>query len=280
MFSFNVDTRANQDYEVRLVDNSAKPGEMPSFSGPPTLTTGAKVLGPDRGGFHTSFVDAKGGPLRLARSTGCSSASGLRTRPRPGRPGQERCESRGWRTRGTRSAGRRKRRNQAHGRGDRIPQGAAKPVARPGNGQKEHLAGDARRRRAKRSGCGKPIKTVWPREFGLQLGPWYASGPCPPEIRWSGNSSRPSGSTLTGSLSWRMAASSPGSARRTPRRPDPTISPVRRHRQGRGLFVVPRRPVPPQGRARRSCGSRCAPIAARPCGCPNGSVSGRTRRWD
>ena len=42
---FNVDTRANQDYEVRLVDNSAKPGEMPAFSGPPSLTTGDKVLG-------------------------------------------------------------------------------------------------------------------------------------------------------------------------------------------------------------------------------------------
>ena len=63
VFSFNVDTRANQDYEVRLVDNSARPGEMPAFAGPPTLTTGDKVLGPDRGGFHTAHLDARGGPL-------------------------------------------------------------------------------------------------------------------------------------------------------------------------------------------------------------------------
>jgi len=31
LFSFNGDTRSNQDYEVRFFDNSAKPGEMPTF---------------------------------------------------------------------------------------------------------------------------------------------------------------------------------------------------------------------------------------------------------
>ena len=62
-FTFNGDSRANQDFEVRLADNSAKPGQEPTFPKAPTLTTGEKVLGADRGGFHTSFVSPDGGPL-------------------------------------------------------------------------------------------------------------------------------------------------------------------------------------------------------------------------
>lgn len=63
VFSFNGDTRANQDYEVRLADNSARPGQKPDFTSEPQLTTGAKILGADGGGFLTVFADPKGDML-------------------------------------------------------------------------------------------------------------------------------------------------------------------------------------------------------------------------
>ena len=63
LFTFNGDTRANQDYEVRFSDNSAQPGVMPTFREKPDLTTGNEILGRNGGGYHTSFVDTKGGPL-------------------------------------------------------------------------------------------------------------------------------------------------------------------------------------------------------------------------
>ncbi|MGA2501548.1 MAG: hypothetical protein ABSH20_27730, partial [Tepidisphaeraceae bacterium] len=62
-FTYNIDSRANQDFEVRLADNSAHPGQLPKFSDAPTFTSGDKILGPDAGGFHTLFVSSNGGPL-------------------------------------------------------------------------------------------------------------------------------------------------------------------------------------------------------------------------
>ena len=61
--TFNVDTRTNQDYEVRFCDNSAHPGVKPEFPEKADLTTGEKILGPDRGGFQTRFAQSGGGPL-------------------------------------------------------------------------------------------------------------------------------------------------------------------------------------------------------------------------
>ena len=63
LFTFNGDARANQDYEVRLANNSGRPGVMPVFGAKADLTTGDVVLGADGGGFHTRFVDSQGGPL-------------------------------------------------------------------------------------------------------------------------------------------------------------------------------------------------------------------------
>jgi len=63
LFTFNGDARSNQDFEVRLVDNSDKPGVIPEFNEEPDLTSGAKILGADRGGFHTSFAASDGGTL-------------------------------------------------------------------------------------------------------------------------------------------------------------------------------------------------------------------------
>ena len=63
VYTFNIDARANQDYEVRFADNGAKPGEKPAFPDAPALTTGDKVIGSNRGGFHSWFVDEAGGPL-------------------------------------------------------------------------------------------------------------------------------------------------------------------------------------------------------------------------
>jgi formylglycine-generating enzyme required for sulfatase activity len=63
LFTFNIDTRSNQDFEIRLADNSARPGKMPRFEGPADLTSGPTILGNNAGGFHTRFIDRKGGPL-------------------------------------------------------------------------------------------------------------------------------------------------------------------------------------------------------------------------
>ena len=63
LFTFNIDARANQDYEVRLADNSAKPGEKPAFPETPAFTTGDKVIGGNSGGFHSWFSVEGGGPL-------------------------------------------------------------------------------------------------------------------------------------------------------------------------------------------------------------------------
>ena len=62
-FTFNGDSRANQDFEVRLANNSAKPGKEPTFPKAAMLTSGEKILGANGGGFHTSFVSPDGGPL-------------------------------------------------------------------------------------------------------------------------------------------------------------------------------------------------------------------------
>ena len=67
-FTYNGDSRANQDFEVRLADNSAHPGQLPKFADAPTFTTGETILGKDGGGFHTSFVAANGGPLLAGKA--------------------------------------------------------------------------------------------------------------------------------------------------------------------------------------------------------------------
>jgi len=63
LYTFNGDSRANQDYEVRFFNNAAHPGVRPTFRDAPDLTTGATVLGRDAGGFHSCFVDSAGGRL-------------------------------------------------------------------------------------------------------------------------------------------------------------------------------------------------------------------------
>lgn len=63
VFSFNVDTRSNQDFEVRLADGSARPGVMPAFPARAQFTSGDRVLGHNHGGWHTRFIDPRGGPL-------------------------------------------------------------------------------------------------------------------------------------------------------------------------------------------------------------------------
>ena len=49
LYTFNGDTRANQDYEVRFFNNAGQPGVRPKFRDTPDLTTGPKVIGAGRG---------------------------------------------------------------------------------------------------------------------------------------------------------------------------------------------------------------------------------------
>ena len=63
VFTFNIDARANQDYEVRFANNSQYPGKAPAFPDKPHVTTGDKVIGPDRGGYHSAFRRKGGDPI-------------------------------------------------------------------------------------------------------------------------------------------------------------------------------------------------------------------------
>ena len=63
VFSANIDQRGNQDFEIRLADNAAKPGEIPNFPAEATLTSGDKILGANSGGVGTVFADQSGKPL-------------------------------------------------------------------------------------------------------------------------------------------------------------------------------------------------------------------------
>lgn len=56
----NIDQRGNQDFEIRLANNEANPGKMPTFTSEPTLTSGDKVIGNNGGGVRTAFTDANG----------------------------------------------------------------------------------------------------------------------------------------------------------------------------------------------------------------------------
>ena len=89
-YSFNGDARSNQDYEVRFANNSSAPGVIPDFPEKAQLSTGDRILGKDHGGFHTRFVDQKGGALvegkfdwvqfRIWRTYGVTAGHAARTR--------------------------------------------------------------------------------------------------------------------------------------------------------------------------------------------------------
>lgn len=61
VYSGNIDTRANQDYEIRLVNNEKNPGQKPNFNGAFMLTTGDKIIGSNVGGFKSSFRETENG---------------------------------------------------------------------------------------------------------------------------------------------------------------------------------------------------------------------------
>ncbi len=63
LFSGNIDSRANQDFEIRLANNEKNPGKQPGFPKDPTFTSGDKIIGPGSGGFMTKIVDPSGKPI-------------------------------------------------------------------------------------------------------------------------------------------------------------------------------------------------------------------------
>ncbi|MBR5626322.1 MAG: hypothetical protein IKW74_01715, partial [Thermoguttaceae bacterium] len=63
IFSGNIDTRGNQDFEIRLANNASNPGTMPDFPEEPTFTSGDTVVGGNGGGFMTSFEKNDDSPL-------------------------------------------------------------------------------------------------------------------------------------------------------------------------------------------------------------------------
>ncbi|MDR2641822.1 MAG: SUMF1/EgtB/PvdO family nonheme iron enzyme [Planctomycetaceae bacterium] len=53
LYSGNVDSRSNQDFEIRFANNESKPGVLPQFPKEPTFTSGDKIIGSNIGGFVT-----------------------------------------------------------------------------------------------------------------------------------------------------------------------------------------------------------------------------------
>lgn len=63
LYSGNIDSRSNQDFEIRLANNAAHPGTEPDFPKEPTLTSGDRIIGSNSGAFMTRFFDASGKAL-------------------------------------------------------------------------------------------------------------------------------------------------------------------------------------------------------------------------
>ncbi|MDR0327346.1 MAG: SUMF1/EgtB/PvdO family nonheme iron enzyme [Planctomycetaceae bacterium] len=63
VWSGNGDSRANQDFEIRLADNSAHPGQMPDFTESVCFTSGNSIIGNNRGGCKTSIIPKQGESL-------------------------------------------------------------------------------------------------------------------------------------------------------------------------------------------------------------------------
>ena len=51
LYSGNIDSRGNQDFEIRLANNASNPGTAPRFSEEPTFTSGDQIIGPGAGGY-------------------------------------------------------------------------------------------------------------------------------------------------------------------------------------------------------------------------------------
>jgi len=67
VYTFNGDSRANQDYEVRFFNNAAQAGVRPQFGDLSDLTSGTTVIGENAGGYHSCFVDSAGGTLTAGK---------------------------------------------------------------------------------------------------------------------------------------------------------------------------------------------------------------------
>ena len=63
VYSANIDQRGNQDFEIRLANNSQNPGQRPRFPAEATLTSGDVILGANRGAVGTVFAEKSGKPL-------------------------------------------------------------------------------------------------------------------------------------------------------------------------------------------------------------------------
>ncbi|MDR3110498.1 MAG: hypothetical protein LBU65_12570, partial [Planctomycetaceae bacterium] len=60
LYSGNIDSRSNQDFEIRLANNAANPGDLPKFPAEATFTSGDKILGANTGGYLSRFADESG----------------------------------------------------------------------------------------------------------------------------------------------------------------------------------------------------------------------------
>ncbi|MDR0336213.1 MAG: hypothetical protein LBI18_03885, partial [Planctomycetaceae bacterium] len=63
LYSGNVDSRSNQDFEIRLANNEANAGTLPQFPKEPTFTSGDKIIGPFVGGFVTHIKAKNNQPI-------------------------------------------------------------------------------------------------------------------------------------------------------------------------------------------------------------------------
>ncbi|MDR1483406.1 MAG: SUMF1/EgtB/PvdO family nonheme iron enzyme [Planctomycetaceae bacterium] len=63
LYSGNIDSRSNQDFEIRLANNESNAGVMPQFPKEPTFTSGEKIIGANSGGFVTHIKTKNNQPV-------------------------------------------------------------------------------------------------------------------------------------------------------------------------------------------------------------------------
>ncbi|MDR2168575.1 MAG: SUMF1/EgtB/PvdO family nonheme iron enzyme [Planctomycetaceae bacterium] len=97
LYSGNVDTRSNQDFEIRLANNESNPGKLPAFPAEANFTSGDKIIGPNIGGYLSRFATKNNQPVTGDKKYDWIEFKIWRTYPsKAGSPAKNNNKSDGW----------------------------------------------------------------------------------------------------------------------------------------------------------------------------------------
>ncbi|MDR2762443.1 MAG: hypothetical protein LBB88_07585, partial [Planctomycetaceae bacterium] len=97
IYSGNIDSRANQDFEIRLANNESNPNKLPEFPNEPTFTSGDKILGANAGGFLSRFASLNNKPITDDKKYDWIEFKFWRTYPsQAGTPAKNNNKANGW----------------------------------------------------------------------------------------------------------------------------------------------------------------------------------------